>query len=187
MKIEGKKIILRSFEIDDAKNLQEIRQDYAGIKSFAGTPFPSNIESEREWISRMYPRGDRKNIYLAVSEKQTGKFCGYCNARNINYLNRNAEVGVILHKNARGLGLFKEISFMFYDYLFFEINLHKVYSFVIQSNEIAIETDKKIGFIVEGLLKEHIYQDGLYKDVYFVSLYKNIFLEKNKEFNRNTH
>ena len=153
MKIDGKKIILRSFELDDAKYLQEIRQDFTGLKGFAGSPFPSNIESEREWISRMYPYGDRKSIFLAITDKQSGEFCGYCTARSINYINRNAEVGIILHKNARGKGLFKETSFTFYNYLFSEINLHKVYSFVLQSNEIAIETDKKIGFFVEGLIK----------------------------------
>jgi RimJ/RimL family protein N-acetyltransferase len=182
MKIEGKKIILRPFELDDAKYLQEIRQDFTGLKSFAGSPFPSNIESEREWISRMYPYGDRKAIFLAVTDIKSGEFCGYCIARSIHYLNRNAEVGIILHKNARGKGLFKDISYTFYNYLFSEINLHKVYSFVIQSNEIALETDKKIGFVVEGSVKEQIYQDGLYKDVFFVSLYKPDFYSKYREF-----
>jgi RimJ/RimL family protein N-acetyltransferase len=182
MKIEGNKITLRSFELDDAKYLQEIRQDFAGLKGFAGSPFPSNIESEREWISRMYPKGERTTILFAAINKQGNKFCGYCIARNINYVNRNAEVGIILHKNSRGQGLFKDISFTFYNYLFSEINLHKVYSFVIKSNEIAIETDKKIGFLIEGNIKEQIYQDGIYKDVLFVSLYKPEFYKIHKEF-----
>jgi len=182
MKIEGTKINLRSFELQDAKYLQEIRQDFTGLKCFAGSPLPSNMESEREWIANMYPHNERKTIFFAIIDKQTGKFQGYCTARNINYINRNAEVGIILHKNARGKGLFKDISFTFYNYLFSEINLHKLYSFVITTNEIAIETDKKIGFSVEGNIKEQIYQDGIYKDVYFVSLYKSDFHKKYNRF-----
>lgn len=182
MIINGNKIYLKPFEIQDAIFLQEIRQDFEGLKGFVGSPFPSNLESEKEWISNMYPKGVRTSVFLAVFDISTNEFCGYCVARNINYLNRNAEVGIILHKNARGRRLFKDISFTFYNYLFSEINLHKLYSFVLTSNEVAFETDKKIGFLEEGIIKEHIYQDGLYKDVYFVSLYKTEFYMSYKKF-----
>lgn len=182
MIIKGKNIFLRAFEIDDAKWLQEIRQDFEGLKGFAGSPFPSNLESEKEWISNMYPKGERKSIFLAIIENGSKQFSGYCVARNIDYINSHAEVGIILHKNARGKGFFKDVSFAFYDYLFGQINLNKLYSFVLESNEIALNTDKKIGFSVEGLIKEHIFQDGEYKDVHFVSLYKNEFNKKHGEF-----
>jgi diamine N-acetyltransferase len=182
MNIEGKIIILRPFQIEDAIFLNEIRQDFNGVRSYIGSPFPSNIDSEKEWISNMYPHGERKVIHFAITDQVSKEFCGYCIARNIHFLNRNAEVGIILHKNARGKGLFKDVSFTFYNYLFGEINLHKLYSFVLTENKIAIETDKKIGFQIEGTVKEHIYQDGRYKDVYFVSLYKEEFYENYKKF-----
>lgn len=175
MKIIGKRIELRPFEQKDAKYLQEIRQDVEGLKSYAGNPFPSNLESEQEWIARMYSFGNVSNVFLGVFDRESDEFVGYCLARNINLVNRNADVGIILHKNARGKGYFKDTSRTFYGYLFEQINLHKLYSFVLTTNHVAFETDLKIGFENEGLIKEHIFQDGVYKDVYFVSLYKDKF------------
>jgi RimJ/RimL family protein N-acetyltransferase len=180
--IEGKKVILRPFEIEDSTHLQELRRDIKGIKSYIGSPFPSNLESEKEWISRMYPKGDRNVISLAIEQKENNMFSGYCNVRNINYINSNAEVGIILSKNSRGKGLIVDVSFTLYAYLFDEINLHKVFALVLADNVLALKSHQKIGFKVEGEIKEHIYQDGIYKDVHFVSLYKSDFYKKYKEY-----
>lgn len=177
MIIEGLRIYLRPFEVEDAKWVQEIRNDFDSIKNFAGNPFPSNLVGEKEWISKMYPPGERKSIYFAIIDKESDQFSGYVNARNINYINRNAEVGGIIHKNARRKGYYKDARITFYNYLFTQINLHKLYSTILSTNEISIEKSKILGFEVEGLIKEHVFQDGVYKDVYFVSLYKNKFYE----------
>lgn len=177
--LESKRLILRAFEVDDAKKMQELRSDFEATKAFAGLPFPSNIESEKEWILNMYPKGLKLNIYFAIIEKETNEFIGYCVARNINYINRNADVGIIFNKNGRGKGYFREVSILFYDYLFSQLNLHKVYSIVLVDNKIALNSDKKIGFVEEGTIKEHIYQDGKYKDVIFISLYKENFYKLN--------
>jgi diamine N-acetyltransferase len=185
--IEGKKIILRPFELEDAKHLQELRKDIRGIKAYIGSPFPSNLESEKEWISRMYPYGERKMISLAIEQKEKRLFCGYCNVRKIDYINRHAEVGIIIAKNFRGKGLIIDVSFSLYAYLFNEINLNKVYALVLVENTLALKSHQKIGFELEGTIKEHIYQDGVYKDVHFVSLYRSVFFKKYNEYNLPNH
>ena len=128
----------------------------------------------------MYPHNLRDSIYLALEENENKRFLGYVLARRINYINSNAEVGTILLKKGRGKGYFKEISVLFYTYLFDELNLHKVYTSIIASNEISIEAHKKIGFVVDGKRKEQVWQDGKYKDVYLISLFAEEFRNKNK-------
>jgi RimJ/RimL family protein N-acetyltransferase len=180
--IEGKKVILRPFEIEDAIHLHDLRKDIKGIKDYIGSPLPSNLESEKEWISRMYPKGDRHVISFVIEQKENKMFSGYCNVRNIDYINSHAEVGIILSKNSRGKGLIVDVSFALYAYLFNEINLHKVFALVLTDNTLALKSHQKIGFKVEGEIKEHIYQDGLYKDVHFVSLYRDDFFKKYSEY-----
>jgi len=177
----GDKITLRPFRMEDAEYTLEIRNDMEGNKAYGGYIFPVNIENEKNWISNMYSQGVRSSIYLAIEENSSKKFAGYVGARNIDYINRHAEVGLILLKNFRGKGYFKPAQIMFYTYLFKDINLHKVYSFVIKDNDIALVNDKKIGFVEEGVIKEHFYQDGIYKDLVFVSLYAEDFLKKNNK------
>lgn len=176
--IVGKKIKLRPFNVDDAKDICELKSDFTAMKAFGGSPYPANIESEKEWITRMYPFGVRESIYFAIEEIDNKEFIGYVVARKINYINKNADVGIILLKEARGKGFYKEISYLFYAYLFNELNLHKIYSLDILDNTVALEADKKYGFKVEGILKEHIWQEGKYKDAAFVSLLKQDFYEK---------
>ena len=127
----------------------------------------------------MYPAGLLSSIILVVEEIDSKQFIGYAATSKIDYINSNAHVGIIFHKNGRGKGYFKEASILFYAYLFNEINLHKVYSGVLTYNEIAITNDKKIGFKIDGIMKEHIYQNGKYHDVYMVSLIAKDFFRIN--------
>lgn len=177
---KSKRLLLRPFNESDARWISEIKEDFNGLRAYAGRPFPNNEEGEKGWISRMYPPGLQSLIILVVEERATKEFIGYVSASNINYINRNARVGIIFHQNARGKGYFRETSVLFYAYLFNEINLHKLYSGVLVYNTIAIETDKKIGFQVEGVMKEQIYQNGKYYDEYFIGLTAKEFFKKNK-------
>ena len=172
--IQGINVRLRPFNLSDAAFIVELKNDVEGLRAFAGLPFPGNLESEKEWISNMYPKGLPNQIYFVIEEIDSCEFAGYCVARNINYINRNAEVGIILSKNIRGKGYFKEVSYIFYNYLFAQLNLHKLYSFVITDN-FVLKPDKDIGFVEEGKIKEHLWQNNEYKDLTFLSLYKNNF------------
>jgi RimJ/RimL family protein N-acetyltransferase len=176
---KGKRVLLRPFTEDDAKIISEMKEDFTATKAFGGRPFPNNLEGEKEWISKMYPPGLLSNIILVAEDIKTKQFIGYVSASKIDYINSNAHVGIIFHKNFRGKGYYKEVSILFYAYLFNEINLHKVYSGDLIYNEVAIETDKKLGFTIDGIMKEHIYQGGKYHDVYFVSLTAKDFFEIN--------
>tara|TARA_R110002124_G_C8974716_1_gene515923 strand:+ start:81495 stop:82052 length:558 start_codon:yes stop_codon:yes gene_type:complete len=176
---KSKRIRLRAFTEDDANLILEMKMDFEGLKAAAGRPFPSNLNSEKEWISNMYPNGLLSTIVFAIEEIETGLFVGYCSASNINYINSNAHVGLFFHKQGRGKGYFKEASILFYGYLFNELNLHKVHSFVLLYNEAVIVSDKKIGFKEEGTMKEHIYQGGSYHDALIIGLTKKDFFETN--------
>ncbi|SED68040.1 Protein N-acetyltransferase, RimJ/RimL family [Tenacibaculum sp. MAR_2010_89] len=176
---KSKRIRLRAFTENDAKLIAEMRSDFEGVKAAGGRPFPTNENSEKEWISKMYPNGLLSNITFAIEENDTNLFVGYCTASNINYINSNAHVGLFFHKQGRGKGYFKEASILFYGYLFNELNLHKVHSYALTYNDIAIISDKKIGFKVEGTMKEHVYQGGAYQDALVLGLLKKDFLEIN--------
>ena len=127
---KSERLQLRALTEEDAVFINEMRSDFVGNQAAGGSPLPSNVDSQKEWISKMYPAGLLTNIYLAIEEIETGLFVGYCLATSVNYINSNAHVGFFLHENARGKKYFKEVSVLFYSYLFNELNLRKVYSYV---------------------------------------------------------
>ena len=175
------KIKLRGFRREDASKLVEMRNDFEGVKSFCGSPFPVNLQTEERWIDSMYPPGLKTSIYFAVEEIASKSLIGYCVARQIDYVNSNALVGTLLFEDGRGKGNFRRLSRLFYSYLFNEINLYKVYTTILKDNNLSIESHKKIGFKVEGEIKEQIFQSGVYKDVYFLSLYPKGFMASNTD------
>lgn len=176
---KSKNIQLRPFDENDIEYIVEMRRDFNAQKAAGGSPFPSNHLNEKDWISNMYPHGVLTNIHFVIEEINTKKFIGYCSALNIHYINRNAHVGFFFHENARGKGYFKEFQILFYAYLFNEINLRKVYSHALLYNEISIKGMKQIGFEVDGIMKEHIFQNGQYLDAVMLSLTAQEFFSNN--------
>ena len=54
--------------------------------------------------------------------------------------------------------------------------MHKIYLYVDADNKKAIHIYESQGFKTEGLLKEHFYTNGKYKDAYFMSLLKSEYI-----------
>lgn len=176
---KSSRLLLRALCKEDSLFIDEMRNDFEGSRAAGSSPYPSNIASQEDWISNMYPAGTLSNIYFAIEEIETKQFVGYCSALNIHYINSNAHVGFFLHTNARGKKYFKEVSILFYSYLFNELNLRKVYSYALAYNEIAIRVDKELGFQIDGIMKEHIYQKGKFHDAVLLSLRAIDFFKKN--------
>lgn len=171
----GKHITLRPLKLEDATQTLELRYDIESNKAMMGYPFPVNLENEKNWISSLYPQGERNSIFLAIEENAHKKFAGYLSAKSINYIDGTADFGIILLKEFRGKGYSKEAMNLFFNYLYREIHLRKLTLYVLEGNTPAIEAYKKIGFIREGLLKEHTWQDGQYKNIVVMSIFlKNL-------------
>ena len=167
----GKKVTLRPLKIEDVKYTLELRYDVEANKALIAYPFPVNIENEKQWIENLYPTGERENIYFAIEQNSSKDFVGYLSLRNINYINRNGDFGIILLKRFRGKGYSGEAMKLFFSYIFDQINLRKIQLEVLKENDKAIKIYESLGFNEEGILKEHIYQDGKYKDLVLMSLF----------------
>lgn len=176
---KSKRVYLRPFNENDVSKVLEMRMDLEGVKAAGGSPYPSSESGIKKWITDLYPRDNLTYIAFVIAECESNNFVGYCSASNVNYINSNAHVGFFFHKDGRGKGYFKEASILFYSYLFNEINLRKVYSYALSYNALAINADKKIGFTEDGIMKEHIYQSGIYHDAIFLSLTAKDFFNLN--------
>ncbi|MCU0284976.1 MAG: GNAT family N-acetyltransferase [Acidobacteria bacterium] len=173
--LAGKNITLRPLKFEDAPQTLELRYDIKANKAIMGYPFPVNLENEKNWIGGLYPQGERKTIFLAIEENETKKFAGYLSVKNINCINGTADFGIILIEESRGKGHAKEAMKLFFNYLYREIHLRKLTLYVLEGNAPAIDAYQKVGFSQEGLLKEHAWQDGQYKNIIVMSIFlKNL-------------
>jgi len=58
------------------------------------------------------------------------------------------------------------------NFIFNEMNLHKVSLLTYGFNKRAIRSYEKVGFKVEGVLKENIYREGQYHNKLIMSIFK---------------
>ena len=93
--------------------------------------------------------------------------------KDIDKLHKKAEFGIFIgeadyrHKNYGQL-----ITRLTLDYAFNKLKLNKVYARVLNYNKPSYNLFKKLGFNRDAILREDVYINGHYEDVYIMSLLK---------------
>lgn len=173
--LEGRRIILRPIGTDDIKETLSLRQDLEANKQYLGYIFPINLSNEQRWVEDLYTQKFRERIDLVIEEKKTHKFIGLIGVNGIDYIHRRAKFGIFIKRKYWGKGFGREATRVFLNYLFNQVNLNKIYLEVLAENKQAIGLYKRVGFVKEGSLKAHCYQDGRYKDVEIYSIFKTSY------------
>ncbi|OQY09032.1 MAG: GNAT family N-acetyltransferase [Marinitoga sp. 4572_148] len=168
--IEGKFVRLRAYSKNDLKKALEYINDYE-IKKFLtpGIPFPYKMEDEEKWYENINPNG--KGIYdFAIELKETNEYIGGCGINNVDWKNSVATVGVFIGKPFFNKGYGTEAMDLLVDFVFNEMNMNKVKLHVFSFNKRAIKSYEKVGFKVEGVLREQIFREGKYHDEIIMGL-----------------
>ena len=88
----------------------------------------------------------------------------------IDYIHRSTEFQIIVAPGHQGRGHATTATRRALDYAFAVLNLHKVYLVVSTENHGAIHIYGKVGFVVEGTLREEFFADGRYRDALRMSV-----------------
>ena len=104
-------------------------------------------------------QSNKKAVFLVIRLKENNKHIGNIKIDKVNYIHRNCEYGIMMgDKTEWGKGYAKEASIAIINYAFEELGLNKVNLGVIDSNDVAVKLYEKIGFVVEGVLKQNFYE-----------------------------
>lgn len=91
---------------------------------------------------------------------------------HIDKMNGNADVFIAIgDDNYRGKGFGTKAMQYLIKYGFTTLKLHKINSGVFSENAPAINLYKKLGFGVEGILKDEVYFAGRYHDQILMSIF----------------
>ena len=66
------------------------------------------------------------------------------------------------------------------DHAFNQLDLHRVFLFVLDFNPRAIRAYEKVGFKKEGVFREHGYRNGEYCDDHVMGILESEWREKNR-------
>ncbi len=81
-------------------------------------------------------------------------------------------VGIFLGKQFCNNGYGTDAMRVLVNFIFSEMKLHKISLLTYGFNKRTIRSYEKVGFKVEGVLKENIYREGQYHDELIMSIFK---------------
>ena len=135
------------------------------VTRYMYTDIPYDMEQQRQWYESV--KNDLKNRYWVIRHKE--QLIGLISLNQIDMQHRHATVGFYIGDSAFHIigGL---IHPYFYNYVFKELGLHKVYAEVMDGNENICKMHRMYGLRNIGMYKEHIFKYGKYHDVHIFEL-----------------
>lgn len=125
-------------------------------------------ESHENWIRNMVNTG--KVVQMIICELRTDRPLGSVYIRDIDRNHNKAEYGIFIGEtDARGRGIGTATAKLMLRYCFEEEGLHRVYLRAFADNLQAVRSYEKAGFVKEGLLKEDVRIDGVYRDILWMA------------------
>ena len=108
---------------------------------------------------------------FSVATLNTDTKIGVCSLQDIDYLNRKGHIARFLwDKNMRGMGYGTEVLSFLIQFGFDKINLNKVIVSNVASNVAAERSCLKLGFTMEGKLRQEFYANGKYYDINYFGM-----------------
>lgn len=169
--IASERIRLRGMERADLPNFvawlndPEVRQ---GIAAF----LPMSVVREEQWFEAMLKNPPEEQPF-SMEANIDGKWTliGSIGLRNIDWLSRKAEIGIMIgEKSQWNKGYGSEAMQLMLQHSFETLNLHRIYLKVFANNPRAIRSYEKVGFVLEGRLREAHFTQGTYIDDLIMSI-----------------
>ncbi|MFB3786174.1 MAG: UDP-4-amino-4,6-dideoxy-N-acetyl-beta-L-altrosamine N-acetyltransferase [bacterium] len=164
--IPGKNITLRALEDRDVEILRGWR-NHPELRQLHFSTLPLSQAGQRRWYEQY---SDQASTLVFIIENEAGHPIGYTLLKNLDHKNRQAEIGLHLDPAFQGQGYGTNAFRALIRFGFEELNLHRLALQVFDFNERAIRMYEKLGFRVEGRLREAFFTQGKYCDILLMSL-----------------
>lgn len=143
-------------------------------KYISVVPNPYTVEHGEAFLNYIKnTESDASNYQYGIFNKEDDKFIGMISLENVDEDNKKCELGYWVADEYRGKGLVKEASILLTKYAFSKLGMNKITAFVIKENTASISLLISLGFEIEGLLKDDVYNKGQFADRYAFALRKS--------------
>ena len=140
---------------------------------------PVTREVHDVWFTRMLAAPD----HLGWAVVMDGKPVGAAFLSSIDTGNSRASWGFYLaDSSARGRGVGSAVLYLLLERAFTELKLHKLCSEVLSLNQASLTLHQKLGFVQEGLLREHSRRDGEWLDVHVLAIFEREWAQRRPGF-----
>lgn len=161
-------IYLRLMTYDDTDLIVKWRNTDSVRKNFIYQALFTR-ESHENWIRTKVETG--QVVQMIICESEGDRPVGSVYIRDIDHDHHKAEYGIFIGEEAaRGKGYGTAAAKLMIRYCFEELNLHRLFLRVYATNQQAIRSYEKAGFVQEACLRDDVCIDGEYKDIVLMGI-----------------
>lgn len=179
MKIESKRLILRSYEEDDVNALVDGLNNFEVAKWLEGVPFPYTEEHAKSFIELAKSQDENSKIMLAIVLKENNKVIGGTEIRNINQKDGTAGGGIWINEKYQKNGYGIEAFSCRNKYCFDVLGLRRIENGYFKGNEKSRKMQIRLGYKEEGIRRRKYLclATNEYIDECITGLLKDEFIE----------
>lgn len=123
---------------------------------------PVTRHEHQRWYESLVSRQD--SVVFSVIENESGTYLGNVWLWGVQAVHRSAELRILMGPQAKGKGYGTEACRGLLNFAFNDLNLNKVFLYVLTNNSAAVRAFEKAGFVREGVLRQEFYVAGKYED-----------------------
>ncbi len=168
--IEASRVHLRHLEESDTDSLFEIFSDREAMRYWSAPPFQKRAEAA-ELLAEIHECFRQKTLLeWGIARKSDNKVIGTTTLFHLDEKNRRAEIGYALNRRFWGNGFVNEALIFLFNFVFAELNLHRIEADVDPQNAASIRVLERLGFQKEGHLRERWIAGDEIQDALFYGL-----------------
>ena len=176
MKTYMPSILFKKLTLIHLTEFQKIFNDEE-LCQFINCPYPLTRQWVRNYIINAMDKFKKEERFTwAVINKKTNLLIGVTVLKNIDRKNRVLEIGYCLEKNSWYKGYTELAVMMLIEYAFIKLHINRVEIRVDCENTRTIKFMDKIGAEQEGRMRQALYENGRFHDIYLYSIIYDDFL-----------
>lgn len=166
---EGFQIQLRPWQESDIPDLMRLRNDVALQAKLLARARGSDVQQVRKWLQERSTGIDR--AFFVIAGLVDGAPLGYLQFAGMDPIDRNAELGICLAPEAQGQGIGGAALKLAIACLRETLAMRKLSLRVQADNAPAIRCYLGAGFTQCGMLRDHVFIEGAWRDVLLMELF----------------
>ncbi len=172
--IYGERIRFRAIERTDLPRCQEWLNDPEVIEGLSQHIPLSSMDEEHWFEQAMRAEPEARPLAIEVHAGKDWKHVGNIGFMNLEWTPRSAEFGIFIgDKSLWDKGYGTEAIELLLHHGFKTLNLNRIYLRVFSTNLRAKRSYEKVGFVLEGTLRQAVYRRGQYADIHIMSILRS--------------
>ncbi|MEU6236324.1 GNAT family protein [Kitasatospora sp. NPDC047058] len=163
VRLTGARTVLREFRHDDAADALQVMGDDRVTKWLSfDSRSPEQVQAMIDSAVERAQQSHRNEYYLAITPLDSDRLVGFVRVGLSGV--QAGKLGYAVAADSWGRGLATDAARTMVQFAFEELGLHRVSAAIGPDNAASIRLIENLGFAREGVLRDHVFTNGAWRD-----------------------